>query len=258
MKLKSRLYYRLSLIALLAAAGCVITGVLFPVINLYPETVARERKDALKLLWLQWVASTVRLDVNIEGELPKQRGLVVSNHVSWLDIILIGQYLPGYFVAKSDISGWPVFGFISKQIGTIFIRRGEKKHITETAEKMAYLLRQNRTIFAFPEGTTTNGDDVLHFHASLFQPALQTGAAIHPVAIQYLGEAKNIAPFIGDDSLLPHLIKMLSLDKIDVRLSFFPPIDSTGKTRHAVSHEARGLILSSITDNIPDAAPERS
>ncbi len=255
MKSKSRLYYRLLTVALLAVAGCFIAGVVFPALNLVcPPNTARNYRDALKKRWLCWFSAIVKLHVSQEGELPTQSGLLVSNHVSWLDIILLGQYLPAYFVAKSDIASWPIFGFMSRQSGTIFIRRGEKKHIVETAEKMVWLLKQNRNIIAFPEGTTTRGEEVLHFHASLFQPAILTKVPIQPVAIQYLGAAKDLAPFVDDDDLLPHLISMLKLDRIEVRLSFLPPIDSTGQTRQAISIEAHNAILARIANDVTDIA----
>jgi len=193
----------------------------------------------------------MRLHIIREGELPKQPAILVSNHISWLDIIVIGQYLPACFIAKSDISSWPVIGYLSRQAGTIFIRRGDKKHILATAEKMVWVLKQDSNIVAFPEGTTTCGDDVLNFHASLFQPALLTKSAIQPTAIQYQGAAKQQAPFIGDDAFVPHLIKMLSLEKIEVHLSFLPVINSSGKNRHSVSHEARALIVKHITNDVP-------
>jgi len=135
---------------------------------------------------------------------------------------------------------------LSKQGGTIFIRRGDKKHIKTTTEKMIWVLKQNSNIIAFPEGTTTKGDEVMHFHSSLFQPALLTKSAIQPVALQYQGAAKELAPFIGDDGFVPHLIKMLSLDKIEVRVSFLPCINSSGKNRNEVSLKSRDAILESI------------
>jgi 1-acyl-sn-glycerol-3-phosphate acyltransferase len=167
-----------------------------------------------------------------------------------LDIIVIGQYLPACFVAKSDISSWPVIGYLARQAGTIFIRRGDKQHIRTTAEKMVWLLKQSSNIIAFPEGTTTKGDEVLQFHASLFQPALLTRSAIQPVALQYQGAAKEHAPFVGDDDFVPHLIKMLTLDKIEVRLSFLPVINNTGKNRHAVSLETRDMIWEKISEGL--------
>jgi 1-acyl-sn-glycerol-3-phosphate acyltransferase len=150
-------------------------------------------------------------------------------------------------VAKSDIVHWPVIGFIAKHAGTIFIRRGEKKHIMETSDKMTWLLQNNCTIAAFPEGTTTIGNNVLNFHASLFQPALASKAIIQPVALQYEGAAKDIAPFINDDIFLPHLINMLRLEKIEARITFLPPLTSTDQTRHSISKASRQAIIDQIT-----------
>jgi len=257
MKSKSRLFYKLLLVILLFVVGFVIAAVIFPLSNLLCTAhKARDHRDALKKQWICWFSSILKLEITKEGILPLHSSLVVSNHVSWVDIIVIGQYLPAYFVAKSDILSWPLLGFLSRQAGAIFIRRGDKKHIMETAEKMVWLLRQNRNLIAFPEGTTTVGDDVLSFHASLFQPALLTKTAIQPVAIQYLGDAKSLAPFVGDDAFVPHLIKMLELEKIEVRLSFLPTINVSGKTRIAVSHEARNLILTRISNaDLPKQHP---
>jgi 1-acyl-sn-glycerol-3-phosphate acyltransferase len=252
MKLNIRLYYKLFLIVILFIKGLIIAGCVFPVLGfLYSARDAKIKRDALKTRWLQWFSAIVNLHIIKEGELPERRAILVSNHISWLDIIVIGQYLPAYFVAKSDISSWPVIGYLAKQGGTIFIRRGSKQHIKTTAEKMVWLLKQNGNIIAFPEGTTTKGDEVLHFHPSLFQPALLTRSAIQPVALQYQGAAKEHAPFVGDDAFVPHLIKMLTLDKIEVRLSFLPVINSSGKSRHTASIETRDMISNKISECSP-------
>ncbi len=249
MKLNMRLYYKLVLIVILFSKGLFIAGCVFPVLGfLYSARAAKIRRDALKTRWLREFGAIVKLQISVDGELPERRAMLVSNHISWLDIIVIGQYLPAYFVAKSDISSWPVVGYLAKQGGTIFISRGNKQQIKTTAEKMIWLLKQNGNIIAFPEGTTTKGDEVLHFHSSLFQPALLTRSAIQPVALQYQGEAKEHAPFVGDDAFVPHLMKMLSLDKIEVRLSFLPEINSSGKSRHALSIESRDMISNKILD----------
>jgi len=251
MKSKIRLYYRLFLIIILFINGLIIAAGIFPALSLlYSTGHAKTKRDALKTLWLRWFSAIVKLQIARDGELPEQGALLVSNHISWLDIIVIGQYLPAYFVAKSDISNWPVIGFLARQGGTIFIRRGNKQHIKITAEKMLWLLKQNSSIIAFPEGTTTKGDEVLHFHASLFQPALLTKSVIQPVALQYQGTAKEHAPFVGDDDFVSHLLKMLTLDKIEVRLSFLPVINSSGKDRHSVSLETRARIWEKIAGDL--------
>ncbi len=251
MKLKLRLLYKLSFIILLFGYGLIIAGCLFPALNLLcPANKAKTKRNTLKTHWLRRFSAIVNLCITKQGEPPEQGALLVSNHVSWLDIIVIGQYLPAYFVAKSDILSWPIIGYLSKQGGTIFIRRGDKKHIKATTEKMVWVLKQNSNIIAFPEGTTTSGDEVLSFHASLFQPALLTRSAIQPVALQYQGEAKQQAPFIGDDDFIPHLIKMLSLDKIEVHVSFLPVIKSLGRDRNSVGAEAREIISEKISKGI--------
>ena len=249
MKLKMRLYFKLFLIVILFINGLIIAAGIFPVLTLlYPAAKAKAKRDALKARWLSWFSTIVNLHIVKAGELPEQGALLVSNHISWLDIIVIGQYIPAYFVAKSDISSWPVIGYLARQGGTIFIRRGDKQHIRATAEKMMWLLKQNSNIIAFPEGTTTKGNEVLSFHSSLFQPALLTKAIIQPVVLQYQGAAKEHAPFVGDDGFVPHLIKMLMLDKIEVHLSFLPIINSSGKDRHSVSVEARDMIRRKISE----------
>ena len=248
MELKLRLFYKLILIILLFSYGLIIAGGIFPVLNLLcVANKAKSKRDALKTHWLKRFGTIVNLCVTQEGELPEPGTLLVSNHISWLDIIVIGQYLPAYFVAKSDILSWPIIGYLSKQGGTIFIRRGDKKHIKATTEKMVWVLKQNSNIIAFPEGTTTKGDEVLNFHASLFQPALLTKSIIQPVALQYQGAAKQSAPFVGDDDFIPHLINMLSLGKIEVRVCFLPVIKSAGRDRNSMSVEARDMILEEIS-----------
>lgn len=242
-----RLCYRLFLTVLLFAYGLIIAAGIFPVVRwLCPAEDARNRHNALKLQWLRLFSDILSLDIAVEGDLPRRGTLLVCNHISWLDIIVIGRYLPAYFVAKSDISHWPVVGFLARQAGTIFIRRGDKRHIQATAEAMAGLLRGDCNIIAFPEGTTTCGDAVLHFHSSLFEPALLTQSPIQPVALQYHGAARAQAPFVGDDAFVPHLIRLLALDKIEVRLSFLPVIAGTGNARHAVGAEARDRIARKI------------
>lgn len=247
MKLKTRLFYKLLSIALLFGVGLVIAGVIFPILNIVlRKPSAKQQRDWLKMLWLQWFSAIVGLRISQTGKPSGHYGLLVCNHISWLDIIVLGRYFPAYFVAKSDIMNWPVIGYLAKQGGTIFIRRGDKQQVKATAEVMAWHLKQKSMVIAFPEGTTTNGEDVLPFHASLFQPALLTKSAIHVVALQYAGAAKALAPFIGEETFIPHLIKMLSMEKIDVHIEFISSINVSGKSRLSLSNEARELISARI------------
>lgn len=247
MKLNFRLGYKLILITLLFISGLIIAGIIFPVLGIVSKpTPSKSYRDALKLMWLNWFKAILGLQIRTTGNAPDFACLTVSNHISWLDIIVLGCFSPAHFVAKSDILLWPVIGYLARQGGTIFVRRGDKNQIKAIAEEIIWLLKQNNKVIVFPEGTTTNGDSVLPFHASLFQSALLTRAVVQPVAIQYEGAAKNAAAFIGDDAFVPHLIKMLSFEKIEAHVCFLPTINTTGKQRLAVSNEARATIMESI------------
>ncbi|MEQ1546421.1 lysophospholipid acyltransferase family protein [Methyloglobulus sp.] len=248
MKLKLRLCYKVCLIVHLFVAGVVIAAIIFPVLDVFCKPDDAKRKHgALKLAWLRWFSGILDLEVSKVGNPSGKASLMVSNHISWLDIIVLGSFSSAHFVAKSDILAWPIIGYLAKRGGTVFVRRGDKQQARAIAEEIIWLLKQNGTVIAFPEGTTTKGDEVLPFHASLFQSAVLAKAPVQPVAMNYLGETKQYAPFVGEDAFIPHLIKMLSLDKIEVSVDFLPCIDMSGKNRHSVSNEARALIMESIT-----------
>ncbi len=250
MRSKIRLCCKVAHIAMLFMVGLIIAGIIFPALNiLFKPANAKHYRDALKLRWLKWFSAILNLQVTIKGDLPIKANFLVSNHISWLDIIVLGCFSPAHFVAKNDILAWPVIGYLARQGGTIFVRRGDKQQVKLIAEKMVWLLKQNSMVIAFPEGTTTRGDVVLPFHASLFQAALLTKAAIQPVALQYLGEAKKLAPFIGEDSFVPHLIKVLSLNKVEVQVDVLPEISTVSKTRHSISCEARSVILGALSED---------
>jgi 1-acyl-sn-glycerol-3-phosphate acyltransferase len=255
MKLTLRLLVKCTWVVLLFVAGILLAGIVFPAISYGFAKKAKHYRDAIKMRWLHWFSRILGCRINLEGVIPEQGTMLVCNHISWIDIIVVGRFLPAYFVAKSDILSWPVIGFLAQQAGTIFIRRGDKKHIHATSEKMLWLLKQNSNIIVFPEGTTTCGDEVLHFHASLFQPAVITKAWVQPVAISYQYVAKSQAPFVGDDEFIPHLFKMLSLDGIDVTIKFLKPISASGKSRVAISDEARQAICAEINDGDWSKAP---
>ena len=249
MAFNRRQCYKVFLVVLLFIAGLIIAGIIYPLLAVFcaPPT-AKNEQNRLKVLWLRWFGRIIGLRVEQTGEPAQAPCLLVSNHVSWLDICIIGQLTPAHFVAKSDISGWPVIGFLARQSGTVFIRRGSKQQAKQTAERMAWLLKKRQTVCAFPEGTTTQGDHVLPFHSFLFQPALLTKAAVQPVSLEYINSAQIRAPFIGDKAFLPHLFKLLSLPQIDARIIFHPALTTAGKNRQTVSSESRACILAALAD----------
>ncbi|MGR8934679.1 MAG: lysophospholipid acyltransferase family protein [Gammaproteobacteria bacterium] len=243
-----RLSYRTLLLLPLFCGGFMLAALLFPLLKkTRPPVAARHARNVLKKLWIKCFAAIVNLKIEQHGKPALQPALFIGNHISWLDILAVGQTVPGHFVAKSDIMSWPVIGYLSAKAEAIFIRRGDKNHIRTVSEQMAWLLQQNCNLFVFPEGTTTRGDRLLPFHSSLLQPALLTRTPVLPFSLQYLGDARFHAPYVDDHAFFPHLLKILALPHITVKLTFHPPIDPHGKTRNLICQAAMQTIAGDIS-----------
>jgi 1-acyl-sn-glycerol-3-phosphate acyltransferase len=111
--------------------------------------------------------------------------MIVANHVSWIDIFLISSVRPTRFVAKSEIRGWPLAGWIAERAGTLFIRRDQMRDMARIDARVREVLAEGDCVGLFPEGITTEGDELRKFHSSLFEPAVANGAHVHPAAIRY-------------------------------------------------------------------------
>jgi 1-acyl-sn-glycerol-3-phosphate acyltransferase len=202
--------------------------------------------DAIARNWLQRLMKILSLRVIVHGPLPPAGlgQLIVCNHVSWLDIPVLGAGICSRFVAKSEIQHWPIAGAYAKAIGTFFIRRGAGG-AKPLLEKLRPYLQQGGALVLFPEGTTTNGSDVLPFHPRLFQAALDSGCSVQPVAIQYglTPDGKDIAPFIGDDDLASHIVRMLKSPGLTATLSYCLPLDPASfDNRQSLALAAENLV----------------
>ena len=191
---------------------------------------------------MRLVGRCLNLKIQVKGTPVSGAALIVCNHISWIDLVAIGAPVRGCFIAKSDLLRWPIIGFITRQSGNIFVKRGNKQQLRQTTEQMVWMLKQDLKIIAYPEGTTSDGKQLLPFHASLFQPALLTKTPIQPLVIEYLGAAREQAPYIDDDVFIPHLWAILGLSEIDVCLSFMTVIETNNKTRESVKQESWRLM----------------
>ena len=172
------------------------------------------------------------LEIIVEGKPTKaKKTLFIANHISYFDIIVIGSIIPGRFIAKSELSKWPVFGFLSKLTKTIFVHRLSNhalKQISFIQERLSELDR----LILFPEGTSSDGSRVLPFKSSLFEAPIKVGATVQPITIRYTEVngmpvdrwQKPLLAWYGDMDLFPHLWKALSLGTIKVELIFHEPI----------------------------------
>lgn len=166
--------------------------------------------------------------------------LYLGNHISWLDISVIGSVLDTCFVAKAEIRDWPIIGEVSHRGGSIFISRGKKSAASNTIDAINNRLSIGQSVLIFPEGTTSNGETVRHFHARLIAAACQSGVAVQPLAISYPNCPE--AAYIDDDHLLTHLLQIMMLPKVDVELSQLPSIDSSRHERKIIAQQAHAAV----------------
>jgi len=228
------------------AAGLAIVGLLFPVLRCLPLLPARRLEGAIQVAWYSALLSILGVKVRVTGRPCSDAALWVSNHVSWLDIVLLGTCRPLTFVAKSEVGTWPLVGFLAKGTGTLLVRRGDLASSGLVADRMTWLLRQGRAVALFPEGTSSTGAAVMRFHARLFGPAVRVGARVQPVAIRYHGAGCEHVPFVGDDDFLPHLWRLLGERRIAVELSFCPPVTASGKARDELAAQTRSHVVSAL------------
>ena len=192
---------------------------------------------------------------------PPAGGLVVSNHISWLDIYAINALAPTAFVAKDDVRDWPLIGWLCVKTETIFLERGSRAGAARVKEAMTAALRRSWRVGVFPEGTTGKGETVLPFHGALFQAAIDAGATIAPVVIRYSGRGGGTtqAPaYVGDTSLWQCLRTIVATGGLTAHVAFLPAFAAAGSDRRQLAARAHRLIASRLARPSGDTAAEIS
>lgn len=202
--------------------------------------------EPLTAWWMRQLLGVLRVRVRCSGAPPTPNGLVVANHVSWLDIAVIASLMPSRFVAKSEVRDWPLIGALAAAAGSYFIRRGHSATQALT-DRMEPCLRAGGRIVLFPEGTTTAGDSVRRFHPRLFAAAASASAIIQPLALRYgrAPDGRDVAPFVGDDAFLPHLLQLLGLPGLGVRVVLAPAFLAS-EERGALARKARAAVAEAL------------
>jgi 1-acyl-sn-glycerol-3-phosphate acyltransferase len=182
-----------------------------------------------RALWLQSAArgilTALGIHCNVEGH-PPARGLVVSNHLSYLDIVILSATMPCFFVAKSEIDRWPFFGKAARTGGTLFIDRSSRASAAEVARQIVDRLALPIPVLFFPEGTSSDGSQVLRFHPSLFDPAAANGAPVTAAAVRYhldCGRPESELCWYDNQVFLSHLWKALGASGFSADVRFGEP-----------------------------------
>lgn len=182
----------------------------------------------------------LNVEIRTAGPIP-QSGLLISNHVSFVDILVLSSIQPTVFVSKSEVQNWPIIGPIALGAGTLFIDRRRKSDVARLNQQLRHTIDSGVLVTLFPEGTSSDGSSVLPFMPSLLQPAIETGTPITPAFLRYCdhaGQRIDEVAYFGDRALqdcLWHLIKRQHTF-VDVRFDQSIPPGADRKSLAASLH----------------------
>jgi 1-acyl-sn-glycerol-3-phosphate acyltransferase len=160
--------------------------------------------------------------IDVAGTVP-QRGLLVSNHLSYFDILVLSAVTPAVFVSKAEVRRWPLFGWLAARAGTVFIERERRAHVGAVNREIESALNAGALVVIFPEGTSTNGEEVLPFRSPLLEPVIHTAREITVSHLRYEladGDARAEVCYWGDHVFFPHLLHLLGKKQVRATVRF--------------------------------------
>ncbi|HEY1077828.1 MAG TPA: lysophospholipid acyltransferase family protein [Fontimonas sp.] len=230
----------------------IVSGVLVSTaVNL--DFSGRLRPAAIARWWSLRLLQILDIELVVHGRRATGATVTAANHVSWLDIPVISTGEQCQFIAKSEIRHWPVAGSLAKAAGTFYLRRG-KGGAKPLIEALVPHLAAGGSVVLFPEGTTTDGRQVLPFHARLFSAAIDARALVQPLTLRY-GAGRHgrlVAPFIGDDDLVRHILRLLREPRLRVDMIYGTPFSVEGLDRAAIALRAEQAVRQSLATAISE------
>jgi 1-acyl-sn-glycerol-3-phosphate acyltransferase len=237
-----RVYARIARVLLVVGLGLGMATLftLYERLRIRHSMVRRQRWSRF---FMRQLSNALPFKITVHGTLPTQPMLWVGNHVSWTDIPLLGMLAPLSFLSKAEVRTWPIAGWLALKAGTLFIRRGSGDSQLIRRQMTQHLANQC-SLLIFPEGTTTDGKALRTFHGRLLASAVEAHVPLQPVAIRYLRDGKPdpLAPFIGDDDLLSHLLRLFANDQGSVEIHLLEPIATAGEERAALAFKAQQAV----------------
>lgn len=199
--------------------------------------------------WSQRMLQLMGIELRVLGQPPVAGPLlVVANHISWLDIVVMNAACPARFVSKADVKHWPLLGALITGAGTLYIERESRRDAMRVVHHMTEALRSGDVLAVFPEGTTGDGQALLPFHANLLQAALSAPAPVQPVALSYIdvatGARSDDPVYVGDTTLLSSMWRTLGGRPLAAVVRYGDIQDAQGRGRRGWSADLRQTIAS--------------
>ncbi len=241
-----RLLYRLPLLLAHALLLPVALLAYLPGVRRLP-THGQMLRARVHRWWVRRLLAICGVELSIEGQLPLGGSLVVANHVSWLDILLIHAQRPVWLVAKAEIAHWPVVGPLARLAGTLFIERGDSRSRQKVQRTMTALLKCGDTVGVFPEAGIPGPPKVGRFHSRLLGSAIRARVGVVPMAIRYRdpstgANAHDIAVFGPGTGFLANAIRILSYPRLRAEVMVAEPLTHLEIGREGLARQARQVI----------------
>jgi lyso-ornithine lipid O-acyltransferase len=209
---------------------------------------ARIPDSAARAHWLQRICRRALrvfgVHLRVTGPIPSS-GLLVCNHISYLDILVLAATTPCVFVSKCEIKQWPVFGWLASLAGTLFLRRDKRSDVARITREMRRVLEEGVLVVLFAEATTSDGREVLPFKSSLLEPATAQPHAVSAGFLEYAltdGDVAEEVCFWKDMTFLPHLLNLCSKCGVDAQVRF-TEIRQTGLDRKHLARRLHSEVL---------------
>lgn len=201
-----------------------LTGVLLPP-ALIASALTGRSPDLINRSWYRGACRIAGIRVRTVGAPVRgQPVLFASNHVSYVDIPAIGTVIDVAFIAKAEVADWPLFGLLAKLANSVFLKR-DRSEVRAQRDRLAGMLADGASLYLFPEGTSSDGRQVLPFKSALLDAAGAGDCVVQPVSLVYHDDHADYA-WYGDMTLVPHLGKVLTLPGVDLDIVFHAPVRS--------------------------------
>lgn len=215
---------------------------------------SREEKLTHIQTWCIHVLQVIGVQLNIATSSTFNRSnktqLLVANHVSWLDVLVIQALQPCVFVAKSEVRQWPLVGSLAKACGVVFVDRRSSSAARKMVEDVAIALQRGYCVAGFPEGTSSEGHAVSLFHANLFEAAIHRDADVLPLALRYTdlrtGHMCLKAAFVGDIGFISSLHQVMGMHHLGVDVNIGQTLSPLGHSRRTLAHLSHRCVVSQL------------
>lgn len=248
-------------IAARAVAALVVIAVAAVALPVFPLLTSAARGRVLRLVARALLAA-IGVRHSLRGRLPRQGALIVANHVSWLDVLVLLAYAPVRLLAKREVRSWPVVGALAAVAGTVFIDRGRPRTLPGVVAGLTATLRAGGVIAVFPEGTTWCGRTGGRFRPAMFQAAVDARVPVAPVTLRFQladDSRTTLAAFVGDDTLLASLRRVLAARGLRVTARAHPALyPGPGATRTSLARAAQAVVQGVQAPDLPRSAVSRS